>query len=434
MQNRGGYMTKYKEQISKYYSTHKEMIYKSLSEIVAIDSSFKPCDDPDKPFGEGSAAALAWAQSFARENGFKTRNFDNYAIDIDFDDKEPVLGILSHLDVVPAGEGWKSDPFRLKIRDGNIYGRGTIDDKGPSVAVLYAMKCIKELGIPLKKGFRVIMGGDEEQGCKDIEYYQTKQRFPENVFTPDGSFPVLNCEKGMLHLRFSAPFDGGIEIESPDVLNAIPAKCVVRTNGESVIFEGKNAHGSRPENGDNAVTKFLSGYSGDDKRLKALKELFPHGEYDGRSCGMGFKDDISGVMTCALTVLRTQGGRLSGGIDIRFPIDRTLEEISGIITSRLEAAGFEIDECEGMQPHYVDEKGEFVQTLLKVYESVLGQKGSCIAEGGVTYVHNTPGGVAFGAEFEWEQNNMHGADEHISEKTFEINFNMYANAIAEICG
>lgn len=429
-------MANYKEKIAEYFLKHQKEMIDTLAEIIAIDSSYAPTVDSEKPFGEGSAAALAWAQDFARKNGFNTTNYDNYAIDIDFDEKEQVLGILSHLDVVPAGEGWSTDPFELAVHNDVLYGRGTIDDKGPSVAVLYAMKCIRELGIPLKKGFRVIMGGNEEQGCKDIEYYQSKRPFPKYVFTPDGSFPVLNCEKGMVHLTFSAPFaDDDITcIRGGGVLNAIPASCAVDAKSGNKSYTGINAHGSRPENGDNAVTKFLSRYNGDNKLLRSLKALFPYGECNGKSAGLGFSDKVSGDMTCALTVLKTEDGFLKGGIDIRFPIDRTYEQISGIIVSALENAGFRTDNCEGMQPHYVDENSDFVQSLLKVYEDVSGQKGYCIAEGGVTYVHNTEGGVAFGAEFPDEQNNMHGADEHITLKTFMLNCNMYANAIAEICG
>ena len=430
-------MLQYKEMIAQYFEAHKKEMLASLAEIVSIDSSYKESSDPLKPFGEGSAKALAWAVDFAEKNGFKATNYDNYAIDIDFDDKEQVLGILSHLDVVPAAkEGWHSDPFVLTERDGVLYGRGTIDDKGPSVAVLYAMKCIKELGIPLKKGFRAIMGGNEEQGCKDIEYYASKRAFPENIFTPDGSFPVLNCEKGMVHMTFSKPFsDSRITgIKAGTALNAIPEKCEVVIDGKTVTFTGKAAHGSRPENGDNAITKFLAKYAEQTKESIGLAPLFPHNEYNGKSCGLGFSDSVSGMMTCALTLLDIKEGRLHGGIDIRFPIDRKYDEISGIMISALQGAGFEIDECEGMEPHYVDEKSDFVQKLLSVYEDVLGEKGFCISEGGITYVHNTPGGVAFGAEFPEEENNMHGADEHISLDTFMINCNMYANAIVSICG
>lgn len=418
------------KEIEKYYDDHFEEMKASLAELVAIDSSFRdPKPEEGKPFGEGSARALAWVQNFGDSIGLRTRNIDNHVIAMDWSEKEPVLAILSHADVVPANpDEWTTPPFELDVRDGNFYGRGTVDDKGPTVAVLYAVKCLKDLGVKLDKNFRFVVGGNEERGCKDIEYYQKKESFPDMVITPDGSFPVLNCEKGLVHLTFSAPAEG-LDIDGGTVLNAIPDKCIA--GGK--LYSGKAAHGSRPENGDNAITKFLSEYEGGNAQLCALKQLFPHGEYDGASAGLGFEDSISGRMSCALTILKTEGGRLNGGIDIRFPIDRSYAEISGIIISKLEAAGFKTDSCEGMEPHYVPEDSTLVNTLLDVYEKVRGEKGECISEGGITYVHNTPGGVAFGAEYPWEQNNMHGADEHIPLGTFRDNYLMYAQAIIALC-
>jgi succinyl-diaminopimelate desuccinylase len=428
---------KYKREFEEYFDRHMEEILSDLGEIIAIESVADE-ESEVRPFGEGSARALKWGEDFMKKIGMTTKSFEGYAVRGDFwAEGEPKLGILAHLDTVPASSGWSYPPFKLTVDGDNLYGRGTIDDKGPAVAVLWAAKAVRELGIPVKN-FRVIFGGDEEGGCKDMEYYESCESFPENVFTPDGSFPVLNCEKGMVHLTFSTEFESGdlSEINGGTVINAIPDCCevVYANDGERVCFEGKSAHGSRPENGVNAVTEFLENYavSGKNEKLKALGELFPHGEFNGKSCGLGFSDEVSGEMTCALTVLKTGGGRLRGGVDIRFPIDRTLAEIKGIIVGRLEGAGFEIDSCEGMEPHYVDEGSDFVQTLLRVYEDVKGEEGYCIAEGGITYVHNTPGAVAFGAEFPEEENNMHGDDEHISMETFRYNLNMYANAIAEM--
>lgn len=426
------------KEIEKYYDEHLQEMLDSLAELVAIDSSFKdPQPEKGMPFGEGSAKALAWVRSFGSSFGLHTRSIDNHVIAMDWAREEPVLAILSHADVVPAQPSeWTSPPFEMQVRDGCIYGRGTVDDKGPTVAVMYAAKCLKELGVKLDKSFRMVVGGNEEQGCEDIEYYQTKEKFPEMVITPDGSFPVLNCEKGMVHLTFSAAFEDEAvsAVKAGSAINAIPDSCTVTEKGADKKYSGKAAHGSRPENGENAITKFLSGYSGVNPLLLGLKELFPHGEFDGSSCGMGFEDSITGKMTCALTQLNTGNGRLWGGIDIRFPIDRSCGEISGIIKGRLAEIGFEVDKCEGMEPHHVAEDSRLVQTLLKVYEDVSGRKGQCIAEGGITYVHNTPGGVAFGAEYPWENNNMHGADEHIPLSTFRDNFLMYAHAIIELCG
>ncbi|MBR6873220.1 MAG: M20/M25/M40 family metallo-hydrolase [Ruminococcus sp.] len=419
------------KEIEQYFDDHFDEMLASLGELVAIDSSFsQPKPEEGKPFGEGSARALAWVQSFGEGIGLYARNIDNWVIAMDWAQTEPVLAVLSHADVVPASpEEWTTPPFELNVRDGNIYGRGTVDDKGPTVAVLYAVKCLKDLGVKLDKSFRVVVGGNEERGCDDIAYYEKKEPFPDMVITPDGSFPVLNCEKGLVHLTFSAPYEGE-EICGGTVLNAIPDRC--RAGGR--LYSGRAAHGSRPQDGDNAITKFLSEYRGDNAQLLGLKKLFPHGEYDGASCGMGFKDEVSGRMSCALTVLKTQSGRLTGGIDIRFPIDRTSAEISGILKSCLAQAGFVTDSCEVKEPHYVPGDSDFIRTLLEVYEKVRGEKGECISSGGITYVHDTPGGVAFGAEYPWEQNNMHGADEHIPVSTFRDNFLMYAHAVIELCG
>ncbi len=436
-----------KARLEAYFDEHFDEIINDLSQIMSIDSSLgSPLDG--KPFGEGSARALEWGAAQGKSLGLSVKNFDNYAVSLTYGDT-PVLGILSHLDTVPVKRsdnsdewiGWKHEPFACTVEDGVIYGRGAIDDKGPSAAVLWAVRALFELGEKPQKGFRIIFGGNEEGGCEDIAYYEKLEAFPPMLFTPDGSFPVLNCEKGMVHITFSAPYENGgyFPIRCGDVINAVPELCkaINAADGSEEIFEGKASHGSRPENGDNALTKFLDKAAkapGAHPLIKALNRLFPHGEFDGASCGFGFSDEISGKMTCALTMLNTAEGRLCGGADIRFPIDRTYEEISGIITDKLEQAGFFVDECSGMQPHYVPADSELVRTLLDVYELATGKKGEPIAEGGITYVHNTEGGVAFGAEFPWENNNMHGAEEHISVQTLKLNMVMYALAIAELCG
>ena len=168
--------------------------------------------------------------------------------------------------------------------------------------------------------------------------------------------------------------------------------------------------------------------------MKALNLLFPHGETDGASCGLGFSDDISGKMTCVLSMLNTKNGRLHGGIDIRFPLDRKKDEISDIICGKLREAGFDIDSCEGVEPHLTDENSDFVQSLLRVYERVTGDKGRCIAIGGGTYVHEIEGGVAFGAEFPNEDGRMHSPDEFITVENLLKNAEIMAEAIVEICG
>ena len=401
--------------IREYLESHKEEMINFLAELVAV-RSVQNEPNGEYPFGKKPAKALEKMLNKCSEYGFTTENIDWYA------------AILTHLDVVPEGTGWSSDPYVLKRSDGRLIGRGTCDDKGPAVASLFALKALRELAIPLKKGVRLIFGTNEENGSADLAYYRTKRNLPPMVFTPDGEYPVINGEKGMLRVYFSAPFTG-ISIEAGKIINAVPELCINGIDFEAFIYEGKSAHASTPEKGENAITKFLA-YSGyNNKLLCGLAKLFPHNEFNGES----IFGDISGI-TCVLSLLNTSESRLNGGIDIRFPLDRTKAEISKIICNKLESIGFEIDSCEGTEPHYTDENGEFVQSLLRVYERTTGNKGRCITIGGGTYVHEIEGGVAFGAEFPNEDSNMHGADEFITEENLLKNAEIMAEAIIELCG
>lgn len=414
--------------IREYLESHKEEMFSFLAELVAV-RSVQNEPNGQFPFGKKPAKALEKMLNRCSEYGFITENIDWYAGSADFDSTEPVLAILSHLDVVPEGTSWSSDPFVLKRMDGKLVGRGACDDKGPAVASLFALKVVKDLNIPLKKGVRLIFGTNEENGSADLIYYRQKRSLPPMVFTPDGEYPVINGEKGMLRVYFSADYNGA-EINGGEVINAVPQNCSIADGERCVtLYSGKSAHASTPEKGDNAITHCLSCENRGIRLLDGLARLFPHGEWDGKS----IFGDISGI-TCVLSLLNTRQNRLYGGIDIRFPLDRTKSEISGIICGKLREIGFEIDSCEGSEPHYTDENSKFVQTLLRVYEKVMGEKGKCLTIGGGTYVHDVEGGVAFGATFPDEENNMHSADEFITEENLLKNAEIMAEAIIALCG
>jgi succinyl-diaminopimelate desuccinylase len=430
-------------EIKDYIYAHKQEMIDFLTELVAVPSVQGEAEE-GAPFGKEPARVLDIMLKKCEEFGFSVENTDNYAGSADINELAPELAVLTHLDVVPVGTGWTTDPFVLRYESetDKLVGRGTIDDKGPAVAALFAARAVKELGLPLKKGIRLIFGTNEENGSADLAYYRKKHKLPKMVFTPDGEYPLINAEKGMLRLYFSADVPENVSIEAGTVINAVPASCkfqFVRAekNGPTAFFgkiDGTSAHASTPEKGENAITKFLSDYGNEMPLLNALAELFPHGEFNGKSCGLGFRDDISGDMTCVLSLLNTENGRIKGGIDIRFPLERKKAEISDIICGKLRSAGFEVDSCEGVEPHCTDENSEFVQTLLRVYERVTGDKGRCIAIGGGTYVHEIEGGVAFGAEFPNTNCNMHCPDEFITVNDLLKNAEIMAEAMAELCG
>ena len=428
--------------IREYLEAHKQEMTDLLAELVAIPSVQGEAEE-GCPFGKEPARALETMLKKCEEYGFHVENVENYAGSADVNDMPAELAVLTHLDVVPVGSGWTTDPFVLRYEPDTdkLVGRGAIDDKGPAVAALFAARAVKELGIPLTKGIRLIFGTNEENGSADLEYYRQKRDLPPMVFTPDGEYPVINAEKGMLRVYFSSDFDDDeiIEIQAGTVVNAVPQFCTVSMYNdegelEEAVYEGVSAHASTPEKGENAITQFLESYCGENMLLISLGELFPHGETDGRSCGLGFSDALSGNMTCVLSLLNTENGRLCGAVDIRFPLDRTKSEISTVICGALENAGFTVDSCDGVEPHCTDEMSNFVQTLLHVYERVTGDKGHCIAIGGGTYVHEIEGGVAFGAEFPNQDGRMHSPDEFITVENLLKNAELMAEAMVELCG
>ncbi|MBP8594443.1 MAG: Sapep family Mn(2+)-dependent dipeptidase [Ruminococcus sp.] len=439
-------------EIKNYILSHKDEMIRLLRELVAVPSVQGEAEE-GAPFGEEPARALSIMLDKCREYGFSVENVENHAGSADLG-RDPQLGILSHLDVVPEGTGWLGDPFVLRETDGKLIGRGTCDDKGPAVAALFALKAVKDLGIPLKKGVRLIFGTNEENGSADLAYYRKKRELPPMVFTPDGEYPVINAEKGRICVKFSAPFKlhdiyreqehNLVSVHGGTVINAVPESCkfsmgVPDVGSPSLLsaeVPGRSAHASTPEKGDNAVTKFLAsiGKFVTDPPLDKLARLFPHGETNGKSCGIRLSDEVSGETTCVLSMLNTEGNRLTGAVDVRFPISFRAEQVRSEICGRLEQAGFRIDSAECSEPHFTDENSEFVQSLLRVYERVTGESGRAIAIGGGTYVHEIPGGVAFGAEFPGHDGNMHSAEEFITVEDLLKNAEIMAQAIVEICG
>jgi dipeptidase, putative len=193
-----------KKLIEDYFEQNKGLLIRDIMRLVRIKSDKEEAKS-GKPYGDGPAEVLAAALEMASEMGFRTKHYDNYVGAIDFDDQKNKLDILAHLDVVPGGDGWTvTEPFNPVVKDGKLYGRGTIDDKGPAVAALYAMKAVKDLNIPLKAGVRLILGTDEECGSSDIRYYYGIEEEAPMTFSPDASFPVVNIEKGGLQGKFES--------------------------------------------------------------------------------------------------------------------------------------------------------------------------------------------------------------------------------------
>lgn len=451
--------------IGKFIENNTSDMIRTLSELVKIPS-VKGEAEPEYPFGREPARALEKFLSIAEGMGFTVKNHENYVGTVDFYPAgEPTLGILCHLDVVPVGNtGWKTPPFELTLKNGYLYGRGSIDDKGPAVSVLYAMYALKKLGISLSQNVRFIVGTDEENGSADLAYYRKKEALPARLFTPDGSYPVINIEKGMVRGEFEfVPKTSErhlLSLAGGDVVNAVPAVCTLTVSGVegdeilkaaeqikgasveceknggdiSVSVFGKSAHASQPEGGVNAVTAALKLLSIlDIGGFEKISSVFPFGESDGEHAGVKMSDEKSGALTLVHSVASFDGEVYRGKFDIRFPVTSSVDKVRAKMESAVSKAGAAITAFGGVEGHMVDGDGEFVKTLLECYEHVTGKRGRCIAIGGGTYVHETEGGVAFGAEFLTDHNNMHGANERMAVDLFKMNARMYADAIIRLC-
>lgn len=456
-----------KDRIKKYFEEHRQELLDCIASLVEIPS-VKGEAEQGKPFGAKPYEALCKALEIAESFGFKTENL-GYVGTVETGEGEPELGILAHLDVVPAGDGWHTDPFKMTVQDDNILGRGVSDDKGPAMCALFALKAVKDLEIPLKKNCRLIFGTDEECGSSDIARYFSTVKPPKYTFTPDANFPVTNGEKGRFAKKFFADVDLTNEkrtiasISAGTAANAVPgcAEAVLKeineqeiksavtlsentganfiVDGEKVICMGTGAHASLPENGNNPITalfEFLSHIDFDRKTngfVFSLADLFPHGKWNGEAFGIDMEDKL-GRLTMTLDVVRFDGEHFEGCFDARTPMCATVENCAEKVKSRLENYGFILENTDMIKPHYVEENSEFVKALLSAYEDYSGDKGECVTMGGGTYVHNIESGVAFGGIARDLQTNMHGADEFMPVKDLLTAAEIFTQVVINICG
>ena len=470
----------YREEIEQYIEAHKQEMVEDIFTLCRINSEKMPYEE-GMPYGRGAATALAEALALAEKYGFSITNYDNYVGTADMNDKEKQLDILAHLDVVPAGEGWKeTEPFEPILKDGLLLGRGTADDKGPAVAALYAMRAVKELGIPLSKNVRLILGTDEECGSSDIEHYYDVEEEAPMTFSPDADFPVTNVEKGRLEAHFNASFEPSaalprlVAVNTGIKANVVPGKAQASVEGfEMSVLEaaaekteketgvkfsfemadgvadssivnitavGEGAHAAFLESGNNALIGLLTLFQNlpfadcaQIQTVRGLLALMPHGDITGEAMGIAMKDEISDRLTLAFSMLKVTDSSLDGVFDSRCPVCATEENVLYVVRDRLAAIGVTLENKEMTKPHYVDGDSHFVRTLLRVYEEYTGLEGKCQYTGGGTYVHNLKNGVAFGATLPGTENRMHGADEFAVLEELVISAKIFAQVIVELC-
>ncbi len=399
---------------------HQEFL-NAVLELIAIDSVAMEDVSDQAPYGAGPARALDYVLDLCCRLGISTQNCDGRVAWAEIGQGEEIVGILGHLDVVTTGEGW-THSAKGEIHSGRLYGRGAADDKGPTLAALFAMKELQDAGVPLKRRVRLIFGQCEEVGSwGDMEYYKATQQLPVFGFTPDADFPAIYGEKGILEFQVTAPLPAPLlRLEGGDASNMVPGwcRCTYRApDGAARELEnqGRCAHASTPEKGENAI----------DGMMAQLKELgiggplvdfyLAHleGDYYGGKLGCGLEDPQSGKLTVNPGLLRTEGDKLVLTLDIRNPVTFTREDVEGPLVQACRSFGLECVCTESVDSIYMDRDGKVVQAMAEVYRQVTGDDAQPTVIGGGTYARAMPGIVAFGPMRPDRECTEHQKDEYI---------------------
>ncbi len=460
----------WKEMVEEY----KEDFLEDLTALLKIDSVRDDEAATDEyPVGPGPVEALDAFLEMGERDGFATENFDNWAGHIEYGEGDELMGVLGHVDVVPVGSGWETDPFDPVIKDGRIYARGASDDKGPTMAAYYALKMIRDLDLPVSKRVRVIIGTDEESGWGCMDHYLKVAETPDFGFSPDANFPIINGEKGNVSVQLNfkgensgkarlVSFDSGlrsnmvpqdaeavVEYEAPEEIktqfedflasNPVSGEIAVDGNQVKLLVIGQASHGAQPANGINAATylaAFLNQlpFGGDAKTFLHVTATYLHENTDGKKLGIDHHDDLMGELTSNFGIFRFADGE-EGMINanMRFPQGTDGEKILEQFKETLKDEEVEA-EIVGLSkaPHYVPKEDPLVETLLKVYHKQTGLEAHEMVIGGGTYGRLLDRGVAFGAMFPDSIDTMHQANEFMAIDDLMRAMAIYAESIYEL--
>ncbi|WP_137598117.1 dipeptidase PepV [Paucilactobacillus kaifaensis] len=431
----------------------KEDYLNDLIALMKIESVRDDSQATDEfPLGPKPAQALTIFLEMAQQDGFRTKNIDNVVGYAEWGEGDETLAILAHLDVMPAGNGWDTDPFDPVIKDGKLYGRGASDDKGPGMAAYYALKTLKDMNIKFNKKVRFIVGTDEESDWTGMKRYFEVEPAPTFGFSPDAEFPLINGEKGNVSMKLAFAGDNAGEVvltsfesglrpnmvprEAEAVLeaantdqmvadfnvfianNPITGQADVTPAGLKLSVVGKAAHGMEPRNGENAGTylaSFLSQYDikGAAGSFITLLGKYMHQDSRLHNFDLAFADDVMGDLTMNVGLMSFdahKGGQVD--MNFRYPKGITPDDIQNKLSVVTAPLSVTITQGSFMVPHYVDASDPLVTTLMSAYRDQTGDdKAQPEVVGGGTYGRMMERGVAFGALFDHTEDTMHQANE-----------------------
>ena len=463
--------------IENFIKDNQEDMIKHLQELIQIPSVYSESKNPLMPFGENANKALEYMLNLGKQLGFKTKNVDGYCGYIEFGEGTEMVGIIGHLDVVPSGDNWTYPPFSGTVFDNKIYGRGAIDDKGPVIASLYAMKYVLD-NCKVNKRIRLILGLNEENDWKCMDYYKSHEEAPTIGFSPDADFPCIYAEKSILTPYFSMDYSENsspISIKEVDcnqnAINVVPKICHVvlkidsslsmedfiknikeicshydfeidtyKLNDEEVKLtsHGVGAHAAHPDLGINAISRLVIILNDLFKTYTITNPLFDffanyiNTEYDGKSLGMNYKDE-SGSLTLNVGKISLDKNTLKIGLNLRIPIHTPIEEVENKFLTVLADYPEITYTKSGSKPGlYIPKDNYLVKTLCDIYNEEANSYLEPIAIGGATYARAFDNCISFGANLPGQKDMCHQTDEFISIDNLLFACKVYAKAICEL--
>lgn len=430
---------------------HKADCVEAIKTIVSYPSV---CNEGENgtPFGQAIRDVLEKTMEICEGLGFQTftdpEGYYGYA---EFGDQKEVLAILCHLDVVPEGDRslWHTDPFDCVEKDGHLYGRGTQDDKGPSMMALYAVKALMDKGVTFNKRIRFIFGTDEETLWRCLNRYNGKEEKATFGFAPDSKFPLIYAEKGLLQAKLVGPGDDQLDLEIGNAYNVVPARAsyqgqhieAIKTaldikENEYVVEDDKLTvyglaqHSKDAPEGINALIRLAKALnqSLDNKTIDFLANVI---DEDGRGLKIfgDINDEPSGILSFNAAGLTLNKDKTEVRLDIRIPVLADKDQLVKTLSEKASQYGLTYEEFDYLAPLYVPIDSELVSTLLNVYRDKTGDQSEAMSSGGATFARTMPNCVAFGALLPGSQQTEHQENENINLEDAYKAMDIYAEAV-----
>lgn len=427
-----------------------------LAKLIAVPSF---ATDPEKnaPFGNGPKSALTRVLNLAKELGFKTFEDPNgYYGYADIGSGDQTFGLVCHMDEVPAGDlkAWETDPFELIEKDDKLFGRGTQDDKGPSIAAMYAVKSILDAGYSFNKKIRFIFGTDEETLWRCLAEYNKKEDPIDLGIAPDAEFPLIYAEKGLQQSYLTGPGTDKLNIDIVDSFNAVPGLAIYNGPKQEQVMEalekhgfdfahsqgkitvqGRSVHAMNAPEGINATVRLAIALADVFQGIEMLEFIKAFGEDASAKNILGdISDEVSGKLTFNISSLQVNEKESRIQIDLRIPVQVDHDELIKNLSNAIQKYNLKYVDFDYVAPLYVPTDSELVKTLMSSYQDVTGDNTSKPSiSGGATFARTMHNTVAFGAMLPTTPDYMHQANENWSKHDMRLAMEIYAEAIYRLC-